>query len=103
MSDKLQFGQKVFVTGIMKRGEEERKYPGRQFTDTYRYWQKVSIPEYPLEAVFLGYRTKYDGVVERDEYQTTFHKKESHKCCLVCFGPKENPVTVPVEFVEEAE
>lgn len=60
-----------------------------------RFWKKFQDEDY--EAIFLGYRTLYDGEIESDFDENgswqIFVGKQTHKGALVC-REKRNPEKV---------
>lgn len=86
----------------------------KQFVRTYKgkwcKWETCNVS--PQVGWVVGFRTIYDGYMDVDfgEYGEQlggkyFVQDGHHKCVLVSFSPRQNPVRVPMdgfEFVQAA-
>lgn len=88
----LIFGQMVKATATYRR---TATWLGNGLTR--KEWV-LSMFQNPLTGVFLGYRTLRQGVSEMSytDEPTTFKIDQCITAALVCFGPYDNPVYVPV-------
>jgi hypothetical protein len=95
----VKHGDRVWVTGFMYKSETLTNIEGRQNRNWLREWIKDT--DEGRAAVFLGIRMKYDGWLEHiTGSRFLFNRTKSHRCALVSFDSRSNPVCVPIEYVQ---
>lgn len=88
-----ELGQRV---RIMAKVKQNRRYPVEKVNGWHtgypRRWVREEIPS--VEGIFIGYRTKFDGLVwwEDDEVGNVFCQTDHHEVWLVVIHPCRNPV-----------
>lgn len=83
MNSTFTFGDKVKITGILKRVKEwEGNY----------YWK--SYPVNHENCIFLGYRNLYNGRCDFNDGAVVFIPKEHFNVVLVAINSYTNPVYV---------
>jgi hypothetical protein len=87
----MKWGDRVKASAVLKRVR-----PG----DGRREWQSSPL-KVPVTAVFLGYRTLSNGIVDFYPDHIEYHGKEYIRAALVSFGPHENPVYAPPDAIKE--
>jgi hypothetical protein len=75
---------------------ELKKTYGAYGEKTRRRWERQPLNP-PRSGWVVGYRTIFDGTVERDSYDDPpyFAIEKAHRCVLVAFTPHTRPVQVP--------
>ena len=93
MQPKPQFGARVLVSDVYRRRKEKQR-------DGYaNSWKAHAIT--PRVAIYIGYRTLYDGRVDYDEYGSgEFCPKSHFSAALVVFSERTRPVLVPFAALE---
>jgi hypothetical protein len=87
----MNWGDKVKCNAVLRR---TRSRGGR------RQWLGVPLTA-PQTAVFLGYRTLSNGLVEFYVDHTVYRAGEYIRAALVSFGPHENPVYAPLDAISK--
>ncbi len=107
---KILFGKRIIVSAVLKRewklksNPKEQPYPGIFDKKTpkrgYKFWDTVEI-KVPRYGIFLGYRTLFDGFIERDyDEGDQFTISKHYRVALVCLSERENPVYVPLNSIK---
>ena len=95
----MNFGDKVVVTGVLKRRAECR---GHGYTAiTWKLWEPKPIT--PCDGNLIGFRTLVDGTRDwiGDDEGYRFEPYTYHRVALVVFNERENPVYVKMEDLHE--
>lgn len=90
---KLIFGQKYIINGVMVK--HRFWLTGREVT----YWERSGFKS--GEAIYIGYRTLYDGDISYpDEYTHAFTPTSHQQVYLFVINERRNPIYVHPEDVQ---
>jgi len=104
MAERPQLGQRVKVRAKLERVGLNPDRFGHNATKFK--WQRVEFLPSPVEAVYIGFRIVYDGVIRKDDFggygpvYTWYEKTRSVKTYLVVLNERTNPIRVLPEDVE---
>lgn len=87
---KLTFGQRIFVWAKLSRK--------RDYVNRTRTWAANPLPL--TTAIFLGYRTVYEGKIVGGDEEPYLRITKSERVALVCTSPLSNPFYAPLEAID---
>lgn len=96
----LIFGARVNVSAVYKR---RQRYSDDRSGTWLKWWDAQRLTE-PRPALYIGYRTLYDG---RSDYLgpeegTAFYPDRHYRAALVVFNERSRPVLAPMDGIKPA-